>query len=60
LSRNVRQSFMIEQCVATKLDGLRVKAIAVLWCHGGDMDFKFGEETTDARLAQSIVRDLLP
>jgi hypothetical protein len=32
----------IENCTALGLDGLRVKAIAVLWCHGGEMELNLG------------------
>jgi len=51
----------IEQCHATTIDGLRVKAAAILWCHSGEMKIELSpEQTTDVRLAQSMLRDLLP
>ena len=43
-------------------EGLRVKARAVAWCNaleGGTFDIEYGEETTDVRLAMSMVRDIL-
>jgi hypothetical protein len=43
---------------AHTLAGLRVKARVVLWCQGGEFE-GFGSETTDERLIESIVRDLL-
>lgn len=50
----------IEQYTATTMEGLRTKALAVLWCHSGDMTLEFGTtRTTDIRLAESIVRDLI-
>ncbi len=54
----------IEQQQAHTLEGLRVKARAVMWCHqGGEMDgepFSLTEnQTTDVRLAESIVLDLV-
>lgn len=50
----------IEACRATTLEGLRVKARAVIWCHNGRFDGLGGVdgETTDARLAGSIIIDL--
>lgn len=47
----------IEQTPAHTLEGLRVKAYAVLWCCSFE-EIKFGE-TTDERLAAQIVRSLL-
>ena len=50
---------------AKTLDGLRVKARAVLWCRSGepiaDASFSYDEDhpTTDLILAAGIVRDLL-
>ena len=54
----------IEQHQAHTLEGLRVKARAVMWCHQGDeMDgeqFSLSEQqTTDIRLVESIVLDLV-
>jgi hypothetical protein len=50
----------IERCTATTLGGFRVKALAVQWCWQGEPDIQFGEDqTTDVRLAQSILRDLV-
>jgi len=51
----------IEQCHATTIEGLRAKALAFLWCHGGDITLKefTYEQTTDVRLIKSIVHDLL-
>ena len=49
----------IEGCTATTIDGLRVKALAVLWCHGWNLEELTDHQTTDIRLAQSILRDLL-
>lgn len=50
---------MIETRAYT-LEGLQAKAVAVLWCHAGE-DIALGDEqTTDVRLAQSILTDLLP
>jgi hypothetical protein len=45
---------------AYTLDGLRVKARAVAWCHDGDpVDLGLGEHrTTDLRLTHSILADL--
>lgn len=43
-------------------EGLRVKARAVAWCNaldGGTFDIDYNGETTDIRLAMSMVRDLL-
>lgn len=45
---------------ARSLDDLILKARAVAWCHGDDFDgFDDCASTTDMRLAESIVRDLL-
>jgi hypothetical protein len=59
----------IEAAAASTFDGLRIKAMALLWCHGGDAecpDFMFGQLghpvmdfTTDYRIAASILRDLV-
>ncbi len=49
----------IEALPATTLEGLRVKAVALHWCRGGDLPLSWGAETTDERLAESIVNDLL-
>lgn len=50
----------IMTCRALTLDGLRIKARAVSWCHSGDPIWNgaFGE-ATDSRLVVSIIRDLL-
>ena len=49
----------IGETPATTLDGLRVKAKAVLWCHCGELESLDGDDaTTDIRLADSILRDL--
>jgi hypothetical protein len=42
---------------AKTIEGLQVKARAILWCHSGEFD-GFGG-TTDELLAAGIVRDLL-
>lgn len=42
---------------ATTLDGLRLKARALMWCNE-ELDFMDGN-TTDERLARGIVQDLL-
>jgi hypothetical protein len=47
----------IEVLPAKTLQGLRIKARAVAWCHDGDF-CGFGD-TTDERLAAQIIRDLL-
>lgn len=45
---------------AFDLAGMRLKARAYLWCHGGDADHLTPAEAyTDGQLAASIVRDLL-
>lgn len=50
----------IETTPAKSLAGLRVKARAVAWCHGGRRNVSLREKpTTDVRLAQSIIADLL-
>jgi hypothetical protein len=53
----------IEQSPATTLNGLRVKAQAILWSRSGDMDFLSGDllnrDSFDVCLARSIVRDLI-
>ena len=50
----------IEAMQATTLDGLRLKARAVQWCYGTDViDLRCDQDTTDLRLATSIVEDLL-
>jgi hypothetical protein len=49
----------IGEIAATTLAGVLVKAKAVLWCHT-EPPFDFCEEPTlDARIAASLVRDLL-
>ncbi len=46
--------------VAHTREGLQVKAQAFLWCWSGDLDFELSrEQTTDVRMAQSIIRDLI-
>lgn len=50
----------IEVAPARTLDGLKVKARALSWCHCGEpIDFRNGQDTTDARLANSIIAALL-
>lgn len=49
----------IEPLSASSIEGLRVKSLAILWCHDGDTDL-WDCYSTDMRLAKSIVRDLLP
>ncbi len=55
----------IEEIQARTLDGVRVKAFAVWWCSAeGSSPFELSElvddtDTTDTRIAGSIVRDLL-
>src|SRR5205823_6235877 len=36
----------IERCHPTTLQGFQVKAIAVLWCHSGDLTLEFSEHQT--------------
>lgn len=51
---------MIEQHPVRTLDGLRVKARAVLWCQGDEIvDLIQDQDTTDVRIASSIVNALL-
>jgi hypothetical protein len=50
----------IEACQAETIDGLAVKASAVLWCRAGEPLIPDNEgSTTDERLAYSVVHDLL-
>lgn len=52
----------IERTPATTLEGLRlrVKALAIAWCHQGTEPFSIAPNpTTTIRLAKSIVEDLL-
>jgi hypothetical protein len=50
----------IEALPATTLEGLRVKTRALSWCHDGEgIDFRDEQDTTDLKLANGIVRDLL-
>jgi hypothetical protein len=50
----------IEACTARTKDGLRVKVLAILWCHCGELELKFTDAmTTDLRLARSLLLDLL-
>ena len=50
----------IEAMPAATLDGLRVKARAVAWCHQGEERIEFADRPTkDLRLARSIIEDLL-
>jgi hypothetical protein len=50
----------IERLRASTIEELRVKARAVLWCHSGEDRIELSEhQTTDIRLAQSILDDLL-
>jgi len=44
---------------ATTLEGLRVKALAVMWCGHDDIGLETFGDTTDLRIAGAIVRDLL-
>ena len=52
---------MIEDTPATTLDGLKVKARAVAWCHSGDekVDLIVDQDTRDLRLANQIINKLL-
>lgn len=43
---------------ATTLGGLRVKAEAIAWCHGGQLSADRADSTAD-RLVASMVHDLL-
>lgn len=50
----------IENLPATTMEGLKVKAAAFLWCRSGELDFELSpHRTTDVRLAESILRDLI-
>ena len=52
----------IEQLQAHTLEGLRVKARAVMWCWQWEKfeTFSLGEhQTTDIRLSEAIIRDLV-
>ncbi len=50
----------IEAAQARTIAGLRVKARAIAWCHHGERPVDLMERpTTDVRLAQSIIADLL-
>lgn len=50
----------IETLPARTLDGLAIKALAVSWCHSGEWPIELKDDpTTDIRLAQSIITDLL-
>lgn len=51
----------IEVLHAHTLEGLRVKARAISWCHSGDPVILFDDDqnTTDLRLTQSILNDLM-
>jgi len=50
----------IEAVPASTMEGLRVKARAVQWCYDADpVDLAVDQSTTDLRLANSIIRDLL-
>ena len=52
----------IESMRATTLEGVKVKALAVSWCHSGEPfdDESFSEQaTTDVRIVSSILNDLL-
>ncbi len=45
---------------ARTIEGLKLKAAAVAYCHAGQRKIKLTRnQTTDVRLAQSIVADLL-
>jgi hypothetical protein len=50
------------KCHAVTMEGIRVKASAVLWCHGGNLPIRFVDDDewgTDLQVAQSIVNDLI-
>jgi hypothetical protein len=49
----------IEAAPATTLEGLRVKARAILCCHSGAYDGVTAGKTTDHRLAEQIIGRLL-
>jgi hypothetical protein len=49
----------IEATSARTLAGLRVKARAISWCHCGEAIELTDEQTTDIRLAQTMIADLL-
>lgn len=50
----------IETVPASTIDGLRVKARAIQWCYDIDpVDLVIDQNTTDLRIANSIIRDLL-
>ena len=49
----------IQRAKATSLAGLRVKARAVAYCHEGRPRRDLGYNSTDIRIAGSIVADLL-
>lgn len=44
---------------ATTMEGLRVKARVVAWCYQGEPSVDLDARTTDIRIAESIVHDLL-
>jgi hypothetical protein len=45
----------IEKCPASTMEGLRVKAFAVLWCHSGDLELELNDHMT-ADLLSSLDR----
>ena len=51
----------IEQIQAQTVEGLKVQARAVLWCHSGDSGFSLvcDQSTTDLRLSDRILHALL-
>ncbi len=51
----------IEGRTATTLDGLKVKALAVSWCHDGEPSAWAGHraQATDRRLVGGILNDIL-
>lgn len=49
----------IRELSATTLDGFRVKARAISWCHDGDRVELSRHRTVDICTAESILRDLL-
>jgi hypothetical protein len=50
----------IEATQASSIEGLRVKARAIAWCHGDKAPIALTDkQTTDVRLAQAIIADLL-
>lgn len=48
----------IREIQAHTLEGLKAKALAVFWCHSGEL-IDFEEKTTDLQLAADLINDLL-